>query len=57
MLNECQMHPALITQCLQPIREVRKETVYDLKALRQREDTISCLFLVISRDMPVRESE
>lgn len=51
------MHPALITQCLQPIREVRKETVYDLKALRQREDTISCLFLVISRDMPVRESE
>ena len=42
MLNSCQIHPTVITQCLQPIRE----------ELRKRDDTISCLFLVISRDMP-----
>ena len=55
MLNACQIHPTVITQCLQPIREVRKRIEYDSKELRQRDDTISCLFLVISRDMPVRE--
>ena len=55
MLNACQIHHTIITQCLQPIREVRKRIEYDCKELRQRDDTISCLFLVISRDMPVRE--